>query len=75
MPAFADPNQVAPESVAPHCASPLIAIGDLHGQLDLFDLLLGRIDSRYPKARIVTLGDCVDNGPQICLTRSGAAAQ
>ena len=45
--------------------SPLVVIGDLHGHLDLFDLLLARIDQYDPSARIVTLGDYVDNGPQI----------
>lgn len=49
----------------PSTSSPLVAIGDLHGHLDLFERLLERIDSLYPQARIVTLGDYVDNGPQI----------
>ncbi|CRI64081.1 hypothetical protein THIOKS11720009 [Thiocapsa sp. KS1] len=44
---------------------PLVAIGDLHGHLDLFERLLERIDLEVPDARIVTLGDYVDNGPQI----------
>ena len=46
-------------------ASPLFVIGDLHGHLDLFELLLAKVDARYPQARIVTLGDYVDNGAQI----------
>jgi hypothetical protein len=33
--------------------------------LDLFERLLDRIDNEYPQARIVTLGDYMDNGPQI----------
>jgi hypothetical protein len=45
--------------------APLVAIGDLHGHLDLFERLLERIDREVPDARIVTLGDAVDNGPQI----------
>jgi hypothetical protein len=44
---------------------PLVAIGDLHGHLDLFERLLAHIDREVPEARIVTLGDYVDNGPQI----------
>ncbi|UHD18470.1 metallophosphoesterase [Thiocapsa bogorovii] len=44
---------------------PLVAIGDLHGHLDLFERVLERIDREAPDARIVTLGDYVDNGPQI----------
>jgi len=50
---------------APPPASPLFVIGDLHGHLDLFELLLAKVDAHYPQARIVTLGDYVDNGPQI----------
>ncbi len=46
-------------------ASALVAIGDLHGHLDLFERLLDRIDSLYPGVCIVTLGDYVDNGPQV----------
>ncbi len=45
--------------------APLVAIGDLHGHPDLFERLLAWIDQKVPDARIVTLGDYVDNGPQI----------
>ena len=45
--------------------TPLVVFGDLHGHLDLFERLLDHIDARYPQARLVTLGDYVDNGPQI----------
>jgi hypothetical protein len=45
--------------------APLVVIGDLHGHLDLFERLLERIDQKVPEAQIVTLGDYVDNGPQI----------
>lgn len=45
--------------------APLVVIGDLHGHLDLFERLLAVIDAEYPHARIVTLGDYVDNGSQI----------
>jgi len=50
---------------APLPASPLFVIGDLHGHLDLSELLLAKVDAHYPQARIVTLGDYVDNGLQI----------
>ena len=46
-------------------ATPLVVFGDLHGHLDLFERLLAHLDARYPQARLVTLGDYVDNGPQI----------
>lgn len=45
--------------------SPLVVIGDLHGHLELFEKMLSYVDTHYPTARIVTLGDYVDNGPQI----------
>lgn len=46
-------------------APPLVVIADLHGHLDLFEQILATIDQYDPQARIVTLGDYVDNGPQI----------
>jgi hypothetical protein len=49
----------------PRPPAPLVAIGDLHGHLDLFERLLAHIDKEVPDARIVTLGDYVDNGQQI----------
>jgi ADP-ribosylglycohydrolase len=52
-------------SVSGDSGSPLVVVGDLHGHLDLFDRLLATMDRHYPQARIVTLGDYVDNGPQI----------
>ncbi|NCA72255.1 MAG: hypothetical protein EOM91_19725 [Sphingobacteriia bacterium] len=45
--------------------APLVVIGDLHVHLELFERLLERIDHEAPDAYIVTLGDYVDNGPQI----------
>lgn len=43
------------------------AVGDVHGRLDLFDKLLGRIEAdrqRWPgDAEVVLLGDYVDRGP------------
>jgi 3',5'-cyclic AMP phosphodiesterase CpdA len=46
-------------------SSTLVVIADLHGHLDLLERLLATIDQYDPQARIVTLGDYVDNGPQI----------
>lgn len=46
-------------------ATPLVVFGDLLGHLDLFERLLDHVDALYPQARLVTLGDYVDNGPQI----------
>jgi hypothetical protein len=43
--------------------APLVAIGDLNDHLDHFERLLERIDREVPDARIVSLGDSVDNGP------------
>lgn len=47
----------------------IYAIGDLHGRLDLFERLIGRIrednEARAPAAtKVVVLGDVVDRGPQ-----------
>lgn len=43
---------------------PIIAIGDLHGQLTKFDRLLSKLCQLpvYPRATIVLLGDLVDRG-------------
>ncbi len=56
---------LAQADAVPPRNSPLVVIGDLHGHLDLFEQILAKIDQLYPTARIVTLGDYVDNGPQI----------
>jgi serine/threonine protein phosphatase 1 len=45
------------------------AIGDIHGRLDLFDELLGKIETdnaaRAPaETQIILLGDLIDRGPQ-----------
>jgi ADP-ribosylglycohydrolase len=49
----------------PSPTRPLVVIADLHGHLDLFEQILETIDRYDPQARIVTIGDYVDNGPQI----------
>ena len=44
---------------------PVVLIGDVHGQLDLFDRLLDRLARRgdFQQRWIVLLGDLVDRGP------------
>jgi len=43
---------------------PIYAIGDIHGQLDMLETALSRIESDGgPDARIVFLGDYTDRGP------------
>lgn len=45
---------------------PIAAVADLHGHLDLFERLLAEFDRRLGRDYLlVTLGDYVDNGPQI----------
>ena len=44
--------------------SPLYAIGDIHGQLDMLEEALARIEADGgPDARIIFLGDYTDRGP------------
>jgi|TARA_R110002020_G_scaffold47754_2_gene136211 serine/threonine protein phosphatase 1 len=46
--------------------TPVWIVGDLHGRLDLLDLMLARIDADPDSgtARIVFTGDMIDRGPQ-----------
>lgn len=46
---------------------PIIAIGDLHGQLHWLDKLHAKLETRpeWPAARLVFLGDFVDRGPAV----------
>ncbi len=46
---------------------PIIAIGDLHGQLGFLDRLLTKLRTHdvWPAARLVFLGDLVDRGPDV----------
>ncbi|MBY6056994.1 metallophosphoesterase family protein [Leisingera daeponensis] len=44
--------------------APIYAIGDIHGQLDMLDQALERIEADGgPEARVVFLGDYTDRGP------------
>ena len=46
---------------------PVIAVGDLHGQLPWLDALLARLERlpEWPAAQLVFLGDLVDRGPDV----------
>lgn len=46
---------------------PIIAVGDLHGQLGFLDRLLAKLRTHevWPAARLVFLGDLVDRGPDV----------
>ncbi|WP_170417428.1 metallophosphoesterase family protein [Ruegeria atlantica] len=45
-------------------STPIYAVGDIHGQLDMLHAALARIEAEGgPDARIVFLGDYVDRGP------------
>jgi hypothetical protein len=45
---------------------PLVAIADVHGHSELFDRLVSRLDRDYGRDYdLVTLGDYVDNGPDV----------
>lgn len=45
---------------------PIVAVADLHGHRKLFDALLARLDREMgADYTLVTLGDYVDNGPEI----------
>ena len=47
--------------------TPIYAIGDIHGQLDMLKDALARIEADGgPDARVVFLGDYVDRGPDSC---------
>lgn len=41
----------------------IFAIGDIHGQADKLDALLGRLAGLDAAARLVFLGDYIDRGP------------
>ena len=44
---------------------PIYAIGDIHGQLEMLEEALARIEADGgPEARVVFLGDYVDRGPE-----------
>ncbi len=41
----------------------MIAVGDVHGRADLLERLLEYVYVRFPRSRIVFLGDIIDRGP------------
>jgi serine/threonine protein phosphatase 1 len=56
-----------------HLDYPIIAIGDLHGQLEFLDRLIARLRKlpEWPESNLVFLGDFVDRGPNVrgCVER------
>ena len=52
---------------------PIVAVGDLHGQIAFLDRLLAKLQAlpEWPAARLVFLGDLVDRGPDVrgCVRR------
>ena len=44
---------------------PTVAVADLHGHLQHFKRLLDRLDAELGDYDLVTLGDYVDNGPDV----------
>ncbi len=42
----------------------IAVIGDIHGRFDLLERMLGMLRAEAPDARIITVGDHVDRGPQ-----------
>lgn len=49
----------------PRPANPICVIGDIHGRIDLLDMMLEKLlaEPKYSAARIIILGDMVDRGP------------
>lgn len=63
---FTTPAQKSVATIPP--GERIYAVGDIHGRLDLLDILLARIDedsaSREPtKTSLIFLGDLIDRGP------------
>lgn len=58
--------QPLPAGVATPEGEELIAIGDVHGEADAFDVLLERLACEPPrgKRQLVLLGDLIDRGPE-----------
>lgn len=51
----------------PDLAYPLIAVGDVHGQLGWLDALVAKLEvlPEWPAAKLVFVGDLVDRGPDV----------
>lgn len=61
----ADPKPDLPSfDASPAPTGPVIAIGDIHGRVDLMDRLLDQIAADDPGTPLVFLGDYVDRGEQ-----------
>ena len=42
-----------------------LVVGDIHGKLELFNLLLEKMEYRAGEDRLILIGDLVDRGPKI----------
>lgn len=62
-PALAVAEVVLDPSLAPEPGQALCLVGDIHGRLDLLQLLLLRHSESFADHRLVFLGDAVDRGP------------
>ena len=54
------PEPVLPAPLPDEC---LLAVGDIHGRLDLLDRLLAFRKTHFPLSRLIVLGDMIDRGP------------
>ncbi|WP_280952565.1 metallophosphoesterase [Roseovarius aestuariivivens] len=52
----------APSDLAPN--APFVAVGDIHGRLDLLQTLLGHLENQAPELPLIFLGDYIDRGPK-----------
>ena len=55
------PEPVLPAPLPDEC---LLAVGDIHGRLDLLDRLLAFRKTHFPLSRLIVLGDMIDRGPR-----------
>ncbi len=59
------PRNPAEAPFRPPCPDePLAVIGDIHGRVDLLNLMLANLDKTHPEARKIFVGDYVDRGPE-----------
>ena len=49
----------------PRVKQPVAVVGDIHGRLDLLDLLLDKLANQASGAKLVFVGDYVDRGPDV----------
>lgn len=59
---FARPSQPGDHFAPLRVDAPVAVIGDIHGRLDLLDMLLDRLANQAPDAKLIFVGDYVDRG-------------